>query len=274
MDKIQFIRHKTWEAKLKVLEMCVNANKGHLTTAYSCAEIIAVLYYGVMKHEPKNPKWPLRDRFIMSKNHGSLMSYPILADLCYFPDNELATFMKDGTRLGAHAKMILDGIDFAGGSLGIGLGFGAGLAYAAKMDKQEWLTFVLIGDGECYEGSIWEAAMFAAHNSLGNLIAIVDRNRLSATDFTEKILKLEPLSKKWEAFGWDSIELDGHNVDDLLLHLENVHDIKREKPLVLIANTIKGNGIDFMCNVPLYHGFPPEKANVERAFSQIKGEEV
>jgi len=267
--KIEYIRQKTWEAKKKVLEMCVMANKGHLTTAYSCAEIVAVLYYGIMRHDPKNPNEPLRDRFIMSKNHGSLMLYPILADFGYFPDSELLTFMQDGTRLGGHAKTILEGIDFAGGSLGMGLGVGAGLAYAAKMDKQDWLTFVLIGDGECYEGSIWEAAMFTSHNALGNLIAIVDRNRLCCTDFTEKILKLDPLANKWQAFGWDVIEVDGHNVDELLFYLGNVHNVKRQKPLVLIANTTKGNGIDFMSDAPLYHGIAPEKENIERAFFQI-----
>ena len=269
-SKADFISRKTWEAKRKVLEMCIGAQLGHLTSAYSCAEIVAVLYYEVMRHNPQNPTWVERDRFIMSKNHGSLMTYPILSDLGYFPESELDTFMQDGTRLGGHSKLILDGVDYAGGSLGIGLGVGAGLAYAAKMDSGDWLTFVLIGDGECYEGSIWEAAMFAAHNQLGNLIAIVDRNRLCCTDFTEKILRLESLSDKWRAFGWDTLEIDGHNVEQILSSFEGIRNVKKEKPFVIIANTTKGNGIDFMSDAPLFHGIAPAGDDILRARVQIQ----
>jgi transketolase len=244
---------------------------GHLTSAYSCAEIVSALYYGIMRHDPQNPKWDERDRFILSKNHGSLMLYPILADLGYFPENELMTFMRDGTRLGAHSKLTLEGIDFAGGSLGIGLGVGAGLAYAAKMDRKDWLTFVLVGDGECHEGAVWEAAMFAAHNKLGNLTAIVDRNRLCVTDFTEKILRLEPQMDKWLAFGWEAREVNGHDVAQVLAVFDDIRNRGEERPLAIIADTIKGNGIDFMSNALFFHGTAPKGDQIERAIAQIEG---
>jgi transketolase len=265
------IKAKVCNGKRKVLDMCVSANKGHLTSAFSCAEIVSVLYYSVMRVNPKQPNWDKRDRLIMSKNHGSLMLYPILADLGFFPESELDTFMRDGTRLGGHSKLALEGIDFAGGSLGIGLGVGVGLAYAAKMDENDYLTFVVIGDGECYEGSIWEAAMVAAHNRLGNLVAILDRNRLSCTDFTEKILRLEPLEEKWQAFGWDVCRVNGHDIDALRASLDGLRNRVGDKPRMVIADTVKGHGIDFMSDAPLCHGLAPEKGSEARAYSQLEG---
>jgi transketolase len=270
-ERVSFLQQKARLAKRKVLEMCVNAGKGHLTSAYSCAEIVTVLYYGVMRFDSENPNRSGRDRFIMSKNHGSLMTYPILADLGYIDESELGTFMSDGTRLGGHSKIDTAGTDFAGGSLGIGLGVGVGLAYAAKTDNRDFLTFVLIGDGESYEGAIWEAAMVAAHNALGNLIVVLDRNRLCCTDFTERILKLEPITDKWTAFGWDVKEVDGHSIRQLTDVFDGIHEQKREKPLMIIANTTKGNGIDFMSDAPLYHGLAPEVCNIGKAFAQLEG---
>jgi transketolase len=270
-QKAVFIRQKTSEAKMRTFTMCVDAGKGHLTSAYSCAEIIAVLYYDVMRHDPQNPTWENRDRFIMSKNHGTVIQYPFLADLGYFPEEELGTYMQDGGRLAGHSYRVVEGIDFSGGSLGIGLGVGAGLAYAAKMDSHDWLTFVLIGDGECYEGSIWEAAMFASHNKLGNLVAILDRNGLACTDFTESMLRLEPLGKKWQAFGWDVKHVDGHDVNGLLAVFQDIHCFNSERPLVIIAETVKGNGIDFMCNNPFAHGQVPTGDNITHAYAQLEG---
>lgn len=265
---------KIQDAKLKVLEMCVNAGLGHLTSAYSCAEILAVLYYQVMKHDPKNPGDPNRDRFIMSKNHGSVMLYPILADLGYFPTSELGNYMQDRERLSGHSHNILPGIEFSGGSLGIGLGVGAGLAYALKTDNIGSRVFVLVGDGECYTGSTWEAAMFAAHNNLSNLTAIIDRNWLACTDFTENILRLEPFSSKWQAFGWDVKHVDGHNIEALLESLQSDQNAISNKPLVIIADTVKGKGIDFMEGDPFSHGQIPKAANVEKAYACLRGETV
>lgn len=265
------IRDKIHMAKRKVLSMCISAGKGHVTTAYSCAEIVGVLYYTVMRIDPQNPQWDDRDRFIMSKNHGSVMTYPILADLGYFDASELDTFMADGTRLGGHSKLCLPGVDFAGGSLGIGLGVATGMAYAAKMDHKGWLTFCLIGDAECYEGSIWEAAMLAGHHGLNNLIGILDRNRLGVTGFTEELLRLEPLKDKWSAFGWEVKEIDGHNISEIIDTLADIRCRKHQKPLMVIANTTKGHGIDFMSDAPLYHGEAPRAKDIDRAYAQLEG---
>jgi transketolase len=269
-DKIGYLREKVYNAKRKVLEMCVSAGKGHLTTAYSCAEILTVLYYDVMRIDPRNPQWADRDRFIMSKNHGSVMQYPILADLGFFPESELTTFMADGTRLGGHSKLSIKGADFAGGSLGIGLGVGAGLVYAAKSDGKDWYTFVLVGDGEAYEGSIWEAAMFAGHHKLKNLVAILDRNRLACTDFTVNLVNQEPFADKWRSFGWDAVEVNGHDLGELLEVFGNVRERESDKPLMIIADTIKGNGIDFMIDKPLWHGKAPGGSDAERAFAELE----
>ncbi len=267
---VQEITKKVAAAKQKVLNMCVAAGKGHVTTAYSCAEIVAVLYYDILRIDPQRPGWANRDRFIMSKNHGSVMTYPILADLGFFDVAELETFMIDGTRLGGHSKLCLPGVDFAGGSLGIGLGVAVGMAYAAKMDRKEWLTFCLIGDAECYEGAIWEAAMLAGHHKLSNLVTILDRNRLGVTGFTEEQLRLAPLADKWSAFGWEVREVNGHSIEDLLVVFSDIRDTQRDKPLMIIANTTKGHGIDFMSDAPLYHGEPPKGDNIERAYAQLE----
>lgn len=270
MLSVQELLDKVFFAKRKVLDMCVAAGKGHLTSAYSCAEIVAVLYYNIMRIDPSNPTWKDRDRFVMSKNHGSLMTYPILADLGYFDASELSSFMMDGTRLGGHSKLCLPGVDFSGGSLGIGLGVSVGLAYSAKMDQKNWLTFCVVGDAECYEGSVWEAAMLASHLELNNLVVFVDRNKLGITGFTEDILRMEPFADKWRAFGWDTRIINGHRIEEIQNALLDVRRRKSKKPLVIIAHTIKGHGIDFMSNAPLYHGVPPKLSEIERAYAQLE----
>jgi transketolase len=266
---ISFIQDKVNIIKKECLRICVKAGKGHVTSAFSCAEIVAVLYYSAMRYDVENPNWEDRDRFIMSKNHGSVIIYPILSDLGFIGEEELNTFMSDGSEFGAHTKLTTDGMDFSGGSLGMGLGIAAGLAYAAKMDRKKWFTFALLGDGECYEGSIWEAAMFAGHNQLQNLIAIVDRNGLSATGFTEKMLRLEPLADKWTSFGWDVIEINGHDISALLDIFEKIRVRNSQKPMCIIANTVKGKGISFMINQPFMHGMAPAGDNIARAYTEL-----
>ena len=187
----QELKEKVKEIKLKCLDMCVNAGLGHVTTAFSCAELVTVLYYNFLHYDVSNPQNEDRDRFIMSKNHGSVITYPILADLGFIDSSLLMTFMKDGSHIGGHSKICVPGVDFSGGSLGIGLGVASGLAYGAKLAQKNYKTYVLVGDGECYEGSIWEAAMFASNYELDNLIMMLDRNRLACTDFTENMIKLD-----------------------------------------------------------------------------------
>jgi transketolase len=269
MENIDFIQNKVHKIKRECLDMCVKAGQGHLTSAFSCAEIVSVLYYAVMRYDVQNPKWEDRDRFIMSKNHGSVITYPILADLGYIAKEKLDTFMKDGGLLGPHSKYTIDGIEFSGGSLGIGIGVATGLAYGAKINHKEWLTFALLGDGECYEGSVWEAAMFAGHSQLKNLIVIVDRNGLAANDFTENIVRLEPFRDKWSAFGWDVLEVDGHNIAALLDVFGNIHSRGFSKPLCIIANTIKGKGISFMINEPFMHGRIPKGQDIDKAYAEL-----
>jgi len=273
-NQVERIERKALRARKKVLEMCVSANHGHLTSAFSCADILAVLYDAVLRVNPKEPLWEDRDRLIMSKNHGSVMQYPFLAETGFFAEAELFTYMQNGSRLGGHSKSSLDGVDFSGGSLGIGMGVACGLAYAAKMDHQSWYTFAIVGDGESYEGSIWEAAMFAGHNRLKNLVVILDRNNLCCTDFTARLLSQEPYEEKWQAFGWDTVTVDGHSAKELLEVLSDVRERKSDKPLCVVANTVKGKGLDFIENEPLWHGRVPSGELAERAFRVLTGEDA
>lgn len=238
----------------QVLGMGIKAETGHIAPAFSCVEILVVLYYsGILHVDPKNPKWANRDRFILSKGHAALTLYAVLADLGFFPVSELTTFAQKGSQLGAHADNAVPGIEAFTGSLGHGLPIGTGIALAAKMNNKKYICVALLGDGECHEGSVWEAAMFAAHHRLNNLIAIVDYNGLSATNFLKKYLDVAPLNKKWESFGWDVATVNGHSFEELLLVLNNLHYRQSNKPLVIIALTTKGKGVSFMENNPIWH---------------------
>lgn len=256
--------------KEKCLEMCIGAGTGHITSAFSCAEIVAVLYYKIMNIRPENPTWENRDRFVMSKNHASVITYPILADKGFISFSDIDTFLKDGSRFGAHSKLTIQGVDFAGGALGIGLGVACGMAYAAQKSKKEYLTFAIVGDGELYEGSIWESVMFAGANKLNNLIVFVDQNHMCVTDFTDHMLSQEPLADKWKAFNWDVRKIDGHSISEILQALADVRNRKSDKPLCIIAETIKGNGIKFMENNVFMHGVAPQGEKAELARKQLK----
>lgn len=266
------IEEKIQQIKYECLEICIHAGTGHVTSAFSCAEIVALLYYEIMNIGPEVPDHK-RDRFVMSKNHGSVITYPILADLGFVDKEEIYTFLDDGSRFGSHSKLEVPGVDFAGGSLGIGIGVACGMAYTAKCTNQPWATFCLVGDGECYEGSVWEAAMFAGHNKLNHLVVIVDRNRMTVTGFTDRLLKQDPMKEKWSAFGFDVVEVEnGHEVCALRDALSGVKNRKSEKPLCIIANTIKGHGVDFMENNIFMHGAAPAGEKAKLALAQIKGE--
>ena len=245
----------------QVLEKIAASGRGHIGGTFSCADILTVLYYGgILRFDPRRPAWAARDRFILSKGHSGLALYVILADKGYFPFSELETYCKDGSVLGGHPDRRIPGIEADTGSLGHGLGIGAGMALAAKTDRKNYMTVVLLGDGECYEGSVWEAAMFAAHHRLGNLVAIVDRNRQCAMDFTEECNKLEPFPDKWKSFGWNTAVVDGHSMKALAKVLGKIRKCEPAKPLAVIANTIKGKGVSFMeRNVAWHHGIPSGK---------------
>lgn len=233
----------------QVLEMCVAAGAGHVAPAFSCTDILVALYHGgILRVNPGNLAQEDRDRFILSKGHACTPLYAVLADMGYFPVAHLKHYCQPGACLGGHSDADIPGVEVSTGSLGHGLSIGAGLALAAKMDDKDYMTVVLMSDGECQEGSSWEAAMFAAHHRLDNLVAIVDRNGLQAIDFTEQALALEPLRQKWEAFGWEARTTDGHSYDSLLSTLGDIRSRNSGKPLVVIALTIKGKGVSFMEN--------------------------
>jgi len=264
------MKEKAKELRKTVLEMCIKAGTGHVTSCFSCVEILVALYYGgVLRHDPKNPKWEDRDRFLLSKGQASPLLYAILADRGFFPKEDLETFCQPGGKFGVHLQNDVPGVECTFGSLGNGLGIAAGMALAAKKNRQNHMVYVLLGDAECYEGAIWEAAMFASHNRLNNLVAIIDRNHLGVTDWTENMLALEPIQDKFKAFGWVSSNIDGHSSESLLAYLRRINHRANIFPSLIVANTTKGGGIPFMHNNPKWHGCAPSGEDAERARKEL-----
>jgi transketolase len=210
-------------------------------------EILAVLYYHVLRYDPRNPGWPDRDRFILSKGHAAVGLYPLLADVGFFDPELLDTYTRLGSPFGDHPDMRkIPGIDFSSGSLGHGLSVGVGMALAARVTGRDYRVYVLLGDGELDEGQVWEAAMSATHFSLGNLVAVVDRNRVSVDGETAEVMEIEPLPDKWTAFGWQVHEVDGHDLEALLDCFAGLPDPGSNQPTVIIAHTVAGKGVSFM----------------------------
>lgn len=269
------LQKKATELRLVVLEAIAKAGKGHIGGSFSCLDVLVSLFYGdVLRFDAKNPQWRDRDRFILSKGHTGVALYAVLADLGYFDPKELDRVNNKGI-LGEHPDNGVPGVEINSGSLGHGLGIGSGMALAAKLDGKDYLTVCLLGDGECYEGSVWESAQFASHLELNNLVAIVDRNRLIVNGFTEEINKMDSMAEKWSAFGWEALEVDGHFFSVLISALQGLRRRKSKKPLVLIANTQKGKGVSFMEDQAKWHhggigGEVFEKAKQE-LLSQIRG---
>jgi transketolase len=260
---------KAAATRLKILETIAAAEKGHIGGALSCTDILVALYHGgILKVRPTDEDWSARDRFILSKGHVGSALYVVLADLGFFDAAELTRLNRGGI-LGEHPDRGIPGVEIDSGSLGHGLGIGTGIALAAKLDGKSYRTVVLLGDGECYEGSVWEAAMFAAHQRLDNLVAIVDRNGQVVNDYTESINRLAPMRSKWEAFGWDVREIDGHSFGELHDALGDLHTRRAEKPLVVIANTIKGKGVSFMERQLAWHHGGINGAKLESARNEI-----
>ncbi len=268
MTDINELKKKARQFRHQVLEMCTRAGEGRVASAFSCMEILVALFHGGILHfDIHNLNWDKRDRFIMSKSPGVVGLYPVLADLGFFPGSELEKYCKpDG--LGPYGDNI-PGIEAVWGSLGHGLGVGAGLALAGKLDGKKYMTLVLLGDGECYEGSIWEAAMFAGHHQLNNLVGIIDRNRICTIDFTERCLKLEPLEDKWRSFGWDAVSIDGHSFEEIFAAFKDFHTRKSKKPLMIIANTVKGKGVTLLENNPMGHVIIPGGEELKKAREEL-----
>lgn len=269
-DKIKNLQEKANEIRKRTLEMCINAKTGHVTSSFSCAEILTTLYHGrILKYDSKNPGWDERDRFFLSKGQASPILYNILADVGFFPKEWIESFAKPTGYFGVHLQDDVPGVEYTTGSLGHGLGAGAGAALAGKINKKNYHVFVVLGDAELYEGSIWEAAMFASHHNLNNLSAIIDRNGYGVLGHTEETVKLNPLDKKFEAFGWDAKIINGHSVEQIYNSLKDVKSYEKNKPLVVIAETVKGKGIEFMENVALWHGVAPLGEDAIKARIQL-----
>ena len=244
------------------------ANSGHPGGSLSEVEILTSLYYRVLRHDPKNPSWPDRDRFILSKGHATPGLYSVLAHRGYFPREDLRTFRKIGTHLQGHPRIGTPGVEMSAGSLGQGLSFSIGVALAGHLDGRKYRTYVLLGDGECDEGQVWEAAMAAAHYKVDTLTAIIDRNRIQNDRFVSEVMEIEPLADKWRAFGWRVLQVQGHSFPQLLKAFARAKETQG-RPTVIIARTVKGKGISFMENNPEFHGKAANKQELVRALEDL-----
>lgn len=267
-NEVTDLEKKAKQIRKHVLQMIYHAGSGHPGGSLSCVDILTVLYFFVMNHKPLDPTWAFRDKFILSKGHAAPALYAVLAECGYFSIDELMNLRKMGSQLQGHPDYRIPGIEVSTGSLGQGLSIGCGLSIAAKMDNLNNKVFILVGDGECDEGQIWEAAMFASHYGLDNLFLIIDRNGLQVDGPTEKVLSLEPLTGKWREFGWHVLEIDGNNINDIINGFGNVHD-KKGKPCVIIAHTMKGYGVRFMEWICSFHGKSLSEKELEKALYEL-----
>jgi len=265
---MEALREKALQIRQDVLKMCIDAGTGHVTSAFSCIEILVALYYAILRKNPKMPLWDERDRFILSKGQASVALYPILADCGYFPKHDLKEFCHRKGKFGVHLQHSVPGAEITSCSLGQGFGIATGMALAAKKDRKHHMVYTLLGDAECYEGSVWEAAMFANHHRLNNLVAIIDRNHLGVIDWTENMVELEPLLDKWRSFGWDAVTVHGHSFEQLL-QMDLPRQRRSAKPFVMICNTTKGYGVSFLENDWTWHGISPKGKDAERAKKEL-----
>jgi transketolase len=252
-----------------VINMIATAGSGHPGGSLSAADIVTALYFNILRHDPKEPQWHDRDRFVLSKGHAAPILYAALAESGYFPVEELSTLRKLGSRLQGHTdRTLTPGVEMSAGSLGQGLSYGIGIALAGRLDKRGYHVYVLLGDGECEEGQIWEAAMSAPHFQLDNLTAVVDQNGIQLDGRCCDIMGIEPLADKWRAFNWHVIEIDGHDMSQVLSALKEAGNIKG-KPTVIIAHTVKGKGVSFMEGNVDFHGKAPNAQEAEMALKEL-----
>lgn len=248
--------------------MVSRARASHIGGALSIADLLAVLYSGTLEHHPDDPGWELRDRLILSKGHSCVALYSTLALKGFFSLEELTTYAMDGSRLMSHISHKVPGVEFSTGSLGHGLPFGCGKAMAAKRKSLAWRTFVIVSDGELDEGSNWEAILFAPQHHLDNLTLIVDYNKIQSLGTVAEVIDLGPLDEKFRAFGWEVIEIDGHDHNQIR-HALSLKSVKKGKPTCVIAHTVKGKGVDFMENSLKWHYSSPSPEQLESALSQL-----
>lgn len=268
-QQIKELEDKAKQIRRLIIQMLARAGSGHPGGSLSSADLITALFFAVLRHNPKEPDWALRDRFHMSKGHCCPLWYAVLAEAGYFPKENLLTLRQLGSILQGHPDRRTPGIEAASGSLGQGLSVALGMSLSAKIDKLDYRVYVLLGDGEIQEGNIWEAAMAASHYKCGNLCAILDYNGFQIDGRTRDIMNLEPLARKWEAFGWHTIEIDGHDMGRILSAYEEAKAIEG-KPSIIMAHTTKGKGVSFMENVVDFHGRAPTKEEAERALKELE----
>ncbi len=265
------LENRARQVRLDVTDMFYKWNSGHFGGSFSCVEILVALYFHTLRVDPKRPDWPDRDRFVMSKGHGAAALYSVMAQLGFFPEEWLGKYGDLCANLNCHPSMgRVPGVDLSSGSLGHGLPVGVGMAYAAKMDAKDYRSFVLLGDGECHEGMIWEAAMAAPHFKLDNLIAIVDRNRLCIAGNTEDWLPLEPFAGKWRSFNWETHVVDGHDLKALVELLDQLTARPNGLPKVIIAETVKGKGVAMMENDPDWHAHGIDEKTYKIAIEELR----
>ncbi len=255
----------------EIIQMLYLSKSGHPGGSLSAADIMTVLYFKEMNIDPKNPKMEDRDRFVLSKGHAAPVLYATLAEKGFFPKEELKTLRKINSDMQGHPNMNdTPGVDMSTGSLGQGISAAAGMALAGKIDNKSFRVHALLGDGEIQEGLVWEAAMFAAHYKLDNLVAILDNNGLQIDGLNSEVMGVEPLDKKWEAFGWHVIKIDGHNFDEIIAALDEAKTVKG-KPTIIIAKTVKGKGVSFMENQASWHGAAPNEEQTKQALAELGG---
>lgn len=267
--EIGFLEEQARLVRIEILKMLTIAGSGHTGGSLSAADIVTALYFYKMRHKPEYPKWPERDRFILSKGHAAPLLYTVLALTGYFDKSLLNTLRKTGSPLQGHpSSKMLQGIEVSTGSLGQGLSIANGIALGLRLDKIDARVYCLLGDGEIQEGQVWEAAMTAGHYTIDNLCAIVDLNELQIDGRCEDVMKIMPVAAKWRAFNWHVFEIDGHNMEEIVTALDEAEKIKG-KPSVIIAKTIKGKGVSIFEGKVEYHGLAPTKEELEIALKEL-----
>lgn len=263
------LRKMAVNVRKDIVEMIARVNSGHPGGSLSAADLVTALYFNVLNHDPKNPHWEDRDRFILSKGHACPVLYSCMARTGYFPHEELKTLRQINSRIQGHPEVRkLPGIEASTGSLGQGLSIGVGLAEGAKLQGKTYRSYVLTGDGELDEGQIWEAALYAGNKQVDNLVAIVDSNKQQLDGWVKDIMPLTPLGDKWRSFGWEVIEIDGHDMEAILDAFNKAENTKG-KPTVIIANTTKGKGVSYMEDNLEFHGAAPNKEQLEQALKEL-----